>query len=268
MESSDEIAQLPPHERRTLLEHVAGSRVTRVETLEPAAREELQALARRRLAGEPLQHLTGEAYFRYETLAVGPGVFVPRPETEVMTGWVLEQLRAHGPDALVVELCAGSGAISRAIAHEDGRARQYAVELSADALPWLERNLAGTGVDIVAGDMESALHELDGQVDVVVANPPYVPLDEYQGLPVDVRDYDPPLALFSGDDGLDAMRVVARVASRLLRPGGVVAAEHADQQHESAPAIFVAQGFAEVRDHRDLTERWRFTTARWPSVQK
>lgn len=227
---------------------------------EQAAR--LDAAVARRVAGEPVQHITGVAYFRNEALAVGPGVFVPRPETEVMTGWVLDSCAAR-PDPAVVELCAGSGAISRAIAHEARPPiRQWAVELSDDAVGWLQRNLAGTGVEVVAGDMAGALPELDGTVDVVVANPPYVPLDAYEGLPADVRRFDPPLALFSGADGLDAMRVVVDVAARLLRPGGAVAAEHAEVQHEAVVELFARDGrFAAVVDHRDLAGRWRFVTA-------
>lgn len=237
-------------------------------TLDPSAPVESEALeclrdlVARRAAREPLQHLTGEAAFRYVTLAVGPGVFVPRPETELLAGWAIEAA-APLPSPVVVDLCTGSGAIAKAVAHEVPHARVYAVELSEDAHAWAARNLAGTGVELRQGDMATAFEELAGTVDVVVTNPPYVPWESWESVAVEARDHDPHLALFSGDDGLDAIRVVASRAARLLTPGGVVGTEHADLQGESVPAIFAAAGcWQEVRDHRDLAGRPRFTTAR------
>ena len=217
-----------------------------------------------RHTGTPVQYLTGRAPFRTVEVEVGPGVFIPRPETEVMTGWVLKQLAAiTDRTPIVVELCAGSGAISLAIATEHPGAEQYAVELDDLAVEYAARNLAGTGVELRGGDMAAAFPELDGTVDVVIANPPYIPLDVFSTIPAEVRDHEPTLALFSGDDGLDALQVVAGVAARLLRPGGVVAAEHAEVQHESAQQVFVDQGtFDSVRDHVDLNDRPRFVTAR------
>ena len=163
--------------------------------------------------------------------------------------------------AVVVELCAGSGAISKALAAEVPGPEYWAVELSPDAWPYLVANLAGKGVHAVAGDMADALHHLDGIVDLVIANPPYVPEDARADLPADVL-HDPDLALFSGADGLDALRVVAQVARRLLRPGGLVCAEHDDTHGASAPALFAERGFTEVTDHLDLAGRPRFVTAR------
>ncbi|TFJ95128.1 ubiquitin-conjugating enzyme E2 28-like [Platysternon megacephalum] len=222
-------------------------------------------MEQRRL-GVPLQHLTGEAPFRHEVLAVGPGVFIPRPETELLAGWAIEQVRTVS-DPTVVELCAGSGAISLAIATETAGCRQWAVELSDDALPYLHENLRGTCVDVVHGDMAEALRELDGQVDVVVANPPYIPLEAWESVPAEVRDYDPHMALFSGDDGLDAVRVLKGVAARLLRPGGEVGIEHAEVQHEQIVTLLAAGGtFDRVTDHRDLAGRWRYLTARRTKV--
>jgi release factor glutamine methyltransferase len=213
----------------------------------------------------PLQHLTGRAYFRHVQLDVGPGVFVPRPETEVMTGWALDQLRPlvfQMQRPLVVELCAGSGAIAKALVDELPRLRVHAVEVSEDAAAWAARNLGGTSVELHVGDMATALPELNGTVDLVIANPPYIPLDAYESVPPEVRDHDPAVALFSGEDGLDAIKVVANVAARLLRPAGFVCVEHADVQGESAVAVLVAGGaFRGVRDHRDLTGRPRFVTA-------
>lgn len=261
--------RIPVHEARILLAHVLGvepGRLLLAPAPDAAALATLDALVDRRVAGEPLQHVTGRAWFRTVELEVGPGVFIPRPETEVMTGWALERLAergAAGGRPVVVELCAGSGAITKALATEHPDADYHCVELSPDAHAYLVRNLAGLDVDIRLGDMADALTELDGTVDLVVANPPYVPLDHWSDVPAEVRDFDPALALVSGPDGLDAMRVVADVAARLLRPGGWAGAEHAEVQEESAPEVFVRQGsFTQVVDSRDLTDRPRFVTAR------
>ena len=258
--------RVPAHEARILLAHVLGTDLSRLLVADPpdaATVARLEGLVARREAGEPLQQVTGTAPFRTVDLEVGPGVFIPRPETEVMTGWALERM-AEVDAPFVVELCAGSGAITKALATEFGAAATYhCVELSSDAFAYLERNLAGLGVDARLGDMADAFADLDGTVDLVVANPPYVPLDHWADVPAEVRDFDPALALVSGADGLDAMRVVADVAARLLRPGGWVCAEHAEVQEASAPEVFVRQGsFTHVADHRDLTDRPRFVTAR------
>jgi len=259
----------PDFDAAELLAHVLGT--TRpglalvAEVPEDRARA-YEELVRRRAAREPLQHLTGTAAFRHVELAVGPGVFTPRPETELLAGWGVERAAAvvaEGREPVVVDLCTGSGAIALAVATEVPRARVYAVELSEDALAWAARNLAGTGVDLRQGDLADAFPDLDGTVDVVLCNPPYIPLDAYESVAPEVRDHDPHLALFSGDDGLEAMRVLERTAARLLCAGGVVGAEHADVQGEAAPAVFVAGGrWADVRDHRDLAGRPRYLTAR------
>lgn len=258
-----------PAEARTLLAHVLKvepNRLPLVDEVDETTAAAYRELLERRATGVPLQHLTGVAYFRTVGVRVGPGVFIPRPETEVMTGWAIERLRelhAHGlARPRVVELCAGSGAISLAIATEVAGCEQYAVELAEDAVGWAQANLAGTDVVVQHGDMAEAFPELDGRCDLVIANPPYVPLEAYEGVPEEVRRHDPAEALFSGLDGLDAMRVVARVGARLLRGGGLVCAEHAEVQTESAPAVFVAEGaWAQVRDHVDLNRRPRFITA-------
>ncbi|MGY1842149.1 peptide chain release factor N(5)-glutamine methyltransferase [Modestobacter sp. SYSU DS0875] len=215
----------------------------------------------------PLQHLTGTAPFRHLELAVGPGVFVPRPETELIVGWVLD--RIAGRDApLVVDLGTGSGAIALSVAHEHPGARVVAVERDAGAIEWTRHNArarAAAGdapVDVRAGDMTDPrlLTELDGAVDVVVSNPPYVP--DGAGLPREVADHDPPLALWGGPDGLDVVRGLLDTAARLLRPGGWLAIEHADQQGASLPALVRAHGgWTEVADHADLAGRPRYATA-------
>lgn len=252
-------------EARTLLAHATGvepSGLVLLTDLPASAEAKFGELVSRRAAGEPVQYLTGLAWFRTISVAVGSGVFIPRPETEVMTGWALEYLQELPGHPVVVELCAGSGAISAAIAAERPGCRQYAVELSSEAHCWAQRNLNGTGVELIEGDMATAFPQLDGQVDLVIANPPYIPLTAWEYVAADVRQHEPELALFSGEDGLDAMRVVAQVAGRLLRPGGKVCAEHAEVQSESAVAEFAATGqFTGIRDRRDLTDRPRFVTA-------
>jgi release factor glutamine methyltransferase len=255
----------PEYDAAELLAHVLGTTRSRLPLVDvvPADRAAAyDALVTRRASREPLQHLTGLTHFRHVELEVGPGVFVPRPETELLAGWAIEQaLLLESP--VVVDLCTGSGAVAKAIADEVPGARVHAVELDEPAHAWAERNLAGTGVDLRRGDMADAFGDLAGTVDVVVCNPPYIPLDAWESVAAEARDHDPHLALFSGDDGLDAMRVLERRAALLLRPGGVVGAEHADLQGESAPAVFTAAGrWTEVRDHEDLAGRARFLTAR------
>lgn len=266
----------PEHDAAELLAHVLGTTRTRLPLLDevPADRlGEYAVLVDRRAAREPLQHLTGLAHFRHVELAVGPGVFVPRPETELLAGWAVEHLlgwsdggrdgAAAQRDPVVVDLCTGSGAIAKAIADEVPRAEVHAVELDESAYAWAERNLAGTGVDLRQGDLATAFEDLDGTVDVVTCNPPYIPLEAWESVAAEARDHDPHLALFSGDDGLDAIRALERRAARLLRPGGVLGFEHADVQGESAPAVLLATGrWSDVRDHQDLAGRARYTTAR------
>jgi release factor glutamine methyltransferase len=213
----------------------------------------------------PLQHLTGRAHFRYLELAVGPGVFVPRPETEVMTGWAVDRLiewTADGIRPVAVDLGTGSGAVAKALATEVPATSVHAVELSDEALVWARRNLADTGVQVHAADLAVALPELNGTVDLVIANPPYIPLEAFASVAPEARDHDPTVALFSGADGLDAIRQVAATAIRLLRPGGVLAVEHAEAQAASVPELLLRTGsFTRVRDHSDLAGRPRFTTA-------
>ncbi|SKB09216.1 peptide chain release factor N(5)-glutamine methyltransferase [Aeromicrobium choanae] len=259
----------PRHDAEVLLSHVTGTPralltlTARVDDVQRRTYLEMIAARARRV---PLQHITGTAAFRYVDVEVGPGVFVPRPETELLAGWAIDAAREilqQGRPPVVVELCAGSGAISLSVVHELPDARVHAVELDESAHGWALRNLDGTGVDLRRGDMADAFPDLDGTVDVVVVNPPYIPLDAWESVAPEARDHDPQLALWSGDDGLDAMRVVEQVAWRLLRSGGVVGAEHADAQGETAPAVFTSR-WAEVRDHADLADRPRFVTARRP----
>jgi release factor glutamine methyltransferase len=223
----------------------------------------------RREAREPLQHITGVAYFRYLELAVGPGVFVPRQETEVMTGWAIDQLAAMDvAEPVVADLGTGSGAIALSIAQEVPRARVHAVEADPLARQWTERNIASVAaasphtagrVTLHAADFGSALAELDGQVDLVVSNPPYIPSGAW--VPPEVGEYDPATALWGGEDGLDAVRVVSAAARRLLRPGGLLAVEHGAQQGAAVYWVFAEEnGWLQTRNHTDLAGRDRFVT--------
>jgi release factor glutamine methyltransferase len=259
----------PDFDAAELLAHVLGTTRSQVRLVDELDADQLRTydvLVARRAAREPLQHLTGRAAFRYVELAVGPGVFVPRPETELLAGWGVEQAAAvvaQGRRPVVVDLCTGSGAVALSVVTEVARAEVHAVELGEQAVDWAARNLSGSGVDLRQGDMADAFADLDGTVDVVLCNPPYIPLDAYESVAPEARDHDPELALFSGPDGLEAVRVVEQVAARLLRPSGVVGVEHADVQGASAPEVFVAGGrWSDVRDHPDLAGRPRFVTAR------
>jgi release factor glutamine methyltransferase len=221
----------------------------------------------RRANREPLQHITGRAYFRYLELAVGPGVFIPRPETEVVVGWAIDRLHAMDvADPLVVDLGTGSAAIALSIAQEVPRARVHAVEVDERALSWARRNVAaqeaGARVTLHLAEVDGCLPELDGMVDLVVSNPPYVPLGATVRDP-EVAEYDPPRALWAGPDGAQVVRAVERSAARLLRPDGWVVVEHGDEQGAVAPVWFPeARGWEGVRGHRDLAGRPRFVTAR------
>lgn len=212
----------------------------------------------------PLQHLTGRAHFRRLTLAVGPGVFVPRPETEVTAGLAIDAASAVGPDAVVVDLCTGSGAIALAVKDELPGARVLAVELSDLAHGWAvaNRDRLGLDVDVRLGDATAAFDDLEGAVDVVVSNPPYIPVG---AVPLDpeVRDHDPQVALYGGSaDGLAIPLAVAARAARLLRAGGVLVMEHADSQGASLPHALRRTGeWADVVDHADLAGRPRTTVA-------
>jgi release factor glutamine methyltransferase len=221
-------------------------------------------LVRRRAERVPLQHLVGSTGFRYLDLEVGPGVFVPRPETEVVVDAVLAEIAGqHAP--LVVDLCAGAGTIGFAVAHEHPTAIVHLVERDPGAFEWLRRNRpeGNDRVHLHLGDAAAALPELDGTVDVVASNPPYVAEDERDLVDPEVRDHDPELALFAGADGLDVIRIVVARAARLLKPGGFVAVEHSDRQGETVPQLLRdAKTWREIADHEDLTGRPRFTTAR------
>lgn len=255
----------PVVDARLLLTHLLGAEHGLLLAADPTPEQEglFEAMIRRREAGEPLQHITGLAPFRHEELHVGPGVFIPRPETEQLVEQSLKVLAAQpAGQRRVVELCAGSGAISLSIAREIGGVELHAVELSPHAWPFLVHNLRGIDIELVLGDMEHCFAELNGTVDLVVTNPPYVPETDRAVLPGDVVGRDPDLALFSGEDGMDALRVVHDVARRLLKPGGWVVAEHDEKQSAGVLNLFSEPDFADAEDLPDLTGRPRFVTAR------
>lgn len=265
----------PDADAVALAAHVLGAQPADVrramvmgEELDPPVAQRYAALVAERAQRVPLQHLTGRAHFRHLTLQVGPGVFVPRPETEVVAGLAIRAARdavaAGTARPVVVDLCTGSGAIALAVADEVPVAQVHAVELGPEAHAWAARNVEATGLDVELrlGDATTAYPELEGKVDVVASNPPYIPAGM---VPVDpeVRDHDPELALYGGsDDGLRIPLAVAARAAALLRPGGVLVMEHADTQGESLPRALRATGaWAEVADHPDLTGRPRATVA-------
>ncbi|HEX2075887.1 MAG TPA: peptide chain release factor N(5)-glutamine methyltransferase [Geodermatophilus sp.] len=268
---ADAGVESPRVDAELLLAHVLGLPRAPLLTLADVPEEAAARFARlleQRADRVPLQHLTGRAPFRHLELAVGPGVFVPRPETEQLVEWALAEL-AGLPAPVVVDLGAGSGAIALSIACEHLGARVTAVERDPDALEWTRHNAAiraaagDPPVEVLAGDMTDPdlLRALDGRVDLVVSNPPYVPDDAR--LPREVADHDPPLALWGGPDGLDVVRGLLATAARLLRPGGALGIEHADQQGAALPALVRSSGgWDDVADHPDLTGRPRFTTAR------
>ncbi|MFD2793171.1 peptide chain release factor N(5)-glutamine methyltransferase [Promicromonospora vindobonensis] len=248
-------------------------------------------LVARRAAREPLQHLTGVAAFRHLELAVGPGVFVPRPETEEVAQVAIDEAAkvvGERENAVVVDLCTGTGAIALAVATEVPGARVHAVELDKDAHAWAERNVDAVSavaagqvpgattetppervVRLVKGDARTALYGIDGLADVVVSNPPYVPSD---AVPVDpeVAEHDPAVALYGlGPDGLEVPRGITSAAARLLRPGGLYVMEHAEVQAEAARAMVAAArdadgrpAFGEPETRKDLTGRPRMVVAR------
>lgn len=224
--------------------------------------DRFDVLVSRRAQRVPLQHLTGTTTFRTVDLAVGRGVFCPRPETELVAGVAIDHARqAATATPRLVDLCSGSGAIAASVAVEVRGADVYAVELDPDAAAWLRRNAARHGFTVQVGDIDGCLPELDGTVDVVVANPPYIPLGSVPRDP-EVAHHDPPLALYSGDDGMDHIRLVEQTARRLLHEGGAVVVEHGDQQGAAVLEVFTSTGaWHEVIDHVDLTGRDRYVTA-------
>ena len=212
----------------------------------------------RRCAHEPLQYLTGLAYFRHLEIKVGPGVLVPRPESELLVESVLTHIEKLSGAVSVVDLGSGSGALALAIATEAPQTHVIAVEKSPEAIHWLKENVAfiDEKVRILESDVATALEGV--KCDVVIANPPYVP--DSQELPRDVADHEPAIALFGGVDGMKSPRLFISTASRLLKSGGFLAIEHHEEQGASIADV-LSEDFIDILLHKDLTGRPRFTTA-------
>lgn len=246
-------AELFGMQRRDLVLHLADE-------IDEAGVADFAAMITRRACREPLQYIVGTAPFRYLLVNVGPGVFIPRPETELLVDAVAAFV-APIAEPSVVDLCSGSGAIACAIDDEAEHAHVIAVENDAHALEWLRRNALETDVEVVEGDVADPvlLAGLTGTVDVVVSNPPYVPTGTAVG---DEVRADPPVAVFAGADGLALIPSVIACAGRLLRQGGQFVMEHDESHGEAVPALLAADGrWTMVADHADLAGRPRFVTA-------
>jgi len=266
----------PQVDAELLLAHVLGVERTQLITISQISDEQFSDfndLVARRANRVPLQHLTGVAFFRHLELAVGPGVFVPRPETELLVDAAIAHLKDIPAPRNAVDLCSGSGAIALSIALEVPGTIVLAVELSDDAVKWLAHNIVDHAAQLEAVGSHVFIHhgnagdrtllaDMVGQIDAVVTNPPYIPSEMIPRDP-EARDHDPAIALFSGADGLDVAREVVLVAAELLKPGGFVGVEHADMQGESMPALFDAMPntWTNVKDNLDYNKLPRFTTA-------
>lgn len=261
----------PETDAQLLLAHVldvSRGRLQALEAMNAYVDEEVHqrfvSVVNRRAQREPLQHITGLAPFRYLELEVGPGVFVPRPETEFVTQVAIDALQQRGvKQPLIVDLCSGSAAIALAFATEIPNARVHGVEQSPEAFEWALRNhkrYPVTNLQLHLGGVADALPELDGTVQLVISNPPYIP-DDAVPRDVEVRQYDPELALYGGPDGLDVIREVSQTARRLVKPGGLVVIEHGESQGRDVRAVLEADGWQHARTLPDLTARDRVTLA-------
>jgi release factor glutamine methyltransferase len=233
--------------------------------LDPEVEHAFQGLLQRRLGGEPLQYIMGRAEFYGLEVAVGPGVLIPRPETERLVDFALEAWREGGS---VCDLCTGSGAIALAIARErPGVPAVYGTDLSAEALDYARRNAARLGLPVtfVLGDLFASVPP-GLRFQLVTANPPYVSPAAYAVLPAEVKEYEPRAALWAAEEGLAIVRRIARESPLRLVPGGVVLCEISCEQGPAAAAAFTAAGFAPVEVRQDYTERDRVVVATWPGA--
>lgn len=256
----------PRFDAEELAAHVLGIRRAQLVLADWEGDQQVEyaGLVDRRVQRVPLQHLVGSVGFRRLEILVGPGVFTPRPETESVVQGALD-LVAGVSNPVCVDLCSGSGTVALALADElPAGATVYAVERDPGAFSWLERNVAALGSSVIAhlGDASEALPGLEGTLDLVASNPPYV--EHGAELQPEVGDHDPAIALWGGIDGLDVVRLVVARGFTLLKPGGVLVYEHSDRQGVTAPEVARAAGFTDVEEHRDLTGRDRYVTARKP----
>ncbi|MFF0530310.1 peptide chain release factor N(5)-glutamine methyltransferase [Nocardia amikacinitolerans] len=263
----------PRADAEQLAAHVLGVERTRlalVPLVDPVLVADYRALVDRRAERIPLQHLTGVAPMGQIDLAVGPGVFVPRPETELLFAWALAYLETlpHDHQPIVIDFCTGSGALALAVAHARPDAQVHAIEIDPAALKWARRNAddriadGDTPITLYADDVTdpNLLTELNGKVDLLLSNPPYIP--DGAVLDPEVADHDPHLALFGGPDGLDVIRRMTPNIARLLRPGGATAIEHDDTNGSALAALLTEAGdFTDVVEHPDLAGKPRFVVA-------
>lgn len=252
----------PRTDAELLAAHAAGTDRSRLAfvDIEPGFRDRYDNLVAQRANRVPLQHIVGTAAFGPVTVQVGPGVFIPRPETESLLEWAVAQ--ALSPQPLIVDLCTGSAALALALARHWPDARVIAVDDSEEALAYARRNTADTPVELVHADVTQPglLPALDGQVDLVVANPPYIP--DGAALEPEVAEHDPGHALFGGPDGMAVIDRIVGLAARWLRDGGYCAVEHDDTTSKATVEAFARTGvFNDVTARHDLTGRLRFVTA-------
>ena len=239
---------------------VATNQEFPTESIEP-----FESALARRVARQPLQHITGKAPFRHLELKVGPGVFTPRPETEQVVGFALERI-SNSASPLIVDLCAGSGAIAISLATEISGSTVFAVEKSREAFSYLRDNAASYGLaesNLRNEDLVDSLQDLDGQVDLVISNPPYIPDD---AIPIDleVQLHEPSMSLYGGLDGLDVVRQILGRAMKLLKPGGLLVMEHADSQSSAISKLLLAEGWIEIITRADLAGKDRMIAALKP----
>ncbi|MDA3659444.1 peptide chain release factor N(5)-glutamine methyltransferase [Mycobacterium xenopi] len=252
------------YDAEELAAHLAGVERGRLPLLDPPDEQffdQYRDLVSARSRRVPLQHLTGTVAFGPVTLQVGPGVFIPRPETEAMLEWACTQQLGAGP--VIVDLCTGSGALAVALARHWPHARVIAVDDSETAVDYARRNAAGTAAEVVLADVTAPglFRDLDGKVDLLVANPPYIP--DCASLETEVAQYDPPHAVFGGPDGMAVIAAVVGHAGRLLRPGGLLAVEHDDAASaQTVEIVCNTRCFDDIVARRDFAGRPRFVTAR------
>jgi release factor glutamine methyltransferase len=261
----------PDEELALILEAAAGLPSASLQPsteLTPQAASEVGALVRRRAGGEPLHYVTGTVDFRSLRLAIGPGAFIPRPGTVA----VVDRAEAALPrDGLVVDVCTGCGAIALAIASERPDATVYGSDMSGEALAWAEDNRRRTGLEVtfLLGDLFYPLPaDLRGRIDVIVSNPPHVPLSEARFLPRDVADHEPAESLFAGPDGLLVIKRLASEGVGWLRPEGWLVCEVGDSQCDEVTRQLRLLGYADVAIHLDESHRRRVVEARWPASKQ
>ena len=248
-----------------ILETDRSDLLTRITFDQDLSSEQLEAflvaLARREKR-EPLQHITGKAAFRSLELSVGPGVFIPRPETEQVVQYAIDYLRQLPRPGVAIDLGTGSGAIAIAMAVEVPQTKVYAVELSQSAFDYATKNIEANlaAVELRLGAMQEVVSDLVGGVDVVISNPPYIP---DSAIPIDpeVRNFDPELALYGGEDGLDVIRDISGIAAALLRAGGLLVLEHAETQSDAIRELLLNDGWLSVSAFQDVAMRYRTITA-------